>query len=64
MNEKIRNLMREVERRGGKVGFSDSIPDEIAEEFLMQVLDCPDCRDDRETIDRVLGTSRGTVRNH
>lgn len=44
MNEKIARMMKEVERRGGIVGGVGAIPDEVAEAFLAEVLDCPDCR--------------------
>ncbi|MGZ5473964.1 MAG: hypothetical protein ACXW31_13065 [Thermoanaerobaculia bacterium] len=69
MNRKIRNLMREIERRGGNVGLSESIPDEVAEQFLREILDCPDCRtaaEDEKTIDRILaGTAMpGRARSH
>lgn len=69
MNEKIRNLMREIERRGGRVGLSESIPDEVAEQFLREILDCPDCgtaADDGAAIDAILaGTARpGKTRSH
>lgn len=69
MNKKIRNLMREIERRGGRVGLSESIPDEVAEQFLREILDCPDCStavDDETPIDRVLaGTAMpGKARSH
>lgn len=43
MNEKIRRMMREIEKRGGMIGVSGSLPDEIAEQFLQEVLSCPDC---------------------
>ena len=44
MNRKIRQMMDEVERRGGVIHIDPGAPDEIAERFLEQVLDCPDCR--------------------
>ena len=43
MNEKIRRMMREIEQRGGMISVSGSLPDEIAEQFLQEVLSCPDC---------------------
>lgn len=44
MNERIKRMIREVERRGGKVGFCETAPDAVVEEFLEQVLACPDCQ--------------------
>ena len=62
MNEKLRRMMREIERRGGVIHVSETLPDAVAEAFLEQVLSCPDCcaaahSESREapTIDRVLG---------
>ena len=43
MNKKIERMMKEIERRGGVVGINPMLPDELAEEFLQQILDCPDC---------------------
>ena len=43
MNKKIRKMMREIERRGGLVSVHGALPDEIAEQFLRQILNCPDC---------------------
>lgn len=43
MNRKIRRMMREIERRGGKLYVNPRLPDEMAEEFLAEVLACPDC---------------------
>lgn len=73
MNRKLRSMMREIERRGGRVGLSPSMPDAVAEQFLREVLDCPDCGAEpndrlaeREPIDRILGgtAARGTARDH
>ena len=54
-------MIEEVERRGGTLHISDSLPDDLAEEFLEQALACPDgrARDDagirgEVTIDKVL----------
>jgi hypothetical protein len=62
VNRKIRAMIEEVERRGGALHVSDSLPDDLAEAFLEQVLACPDCRaradagiPDEVTIDKVLG---------
>ena len=58
MNAKIRRMMREIESRGGRVGVSEDLPDEVAEQFLDEILDCPDClelAEADERIDRVLG---------
>ena len=44
MNRKIEEMIKEVERRGGTVGFMPDAPEELVEQFLTEVLDCPDCR--------------------
>ena len=62
MNAKIRKMMREIESRGGRVGVSELLPDDVAEQFLDEILDCPHCMELAEAdqrIDRVLGRSRG-----
>lgn len=46
MNEKIQELLKQVEERGGSVHLSPHLPDTVAESFLRQVLDCPDCGHD------------------
>src|SRR4051794_26647879 len=43
MNDKIRRLRAEIERRGGSGTFTDDIPDKALEDFLQQVLECPCC---------------------
>jgi hypothetical protein len=43
MNDTIRRLKAEIERRGGRIHINDNLPDEITETFLREVLDCPDC---------------------
>jgi hypothetical protein len=43
MNEKIARMIREIERRGGAIGIHGETPDDIAEFFLAEILDCPDC---------------------
>jgi hypothetical protein len=43
MNKKIRELLKQLEERGGSVHLSPQLPDALAESFLRQVLDCPDC---------------------
>ena len=43
MNRKIARMRKEIERRGGVIGMSDRLPDDIAEFFLAEILDCPDC---------------------
>ncbi|HYI10070.1 MAG TPA: hypothetical protein VEK57_13505 [Thermoanaerobaculia bacterium] len=74
MNRKIRKMMREVERRGGTIGLSDSLPDHVAEQFLQNILDCPDCSEtgnhapggmlsfDGPSIDKMLGGNHGRSR--
>ena len=64
MNRKIRTMMREIERRGGQVGASDNLADEVAEVFLREILDCPECREEAEEndrLDRLLGWSLFTI---
>jgi hypothetical protein len=43
MNKKIRRMIQEIERRGGMINLSGSLPDDLAERFLLEVLSCPDC---------------------
>ena len=43
MNKKIKRMMRDIERRGGVIRIGESLPDNIAEQFLEQILSCPDC---------------------
>jgi len=43
VNVKIERMMEEVERRGGKVVNLNKLPDDVAEQFLREVLSCPDC---------------------
>ena len=43
MNDTIRRLKAEVERRGGRIYINDNLPDEITETFLREILACPDC---------------------
>ena len=50
MNKRIAKMIAEIQERGGVVGINPSMPDDLAEEFLLQVLDCPDCRAEAEEI--------------
>jgi hypothetical protein len=43
MNKKLRAMKKEIERRGGVVGLAPNLPDEVAELFLREILECPDC---------------------
>ena len=43
---RIRAMRAEIERRGGIVGPLDGLPDDVAELFLREVLDCPDCQEE------------------
>ena len=58
MNAKIQRMMQEVERQGGKLFGVENMPDDVAEQFLREVLSCPDCCAspfaDRPTIDKIL----------
>jgi hypothetical protein len=42
--ERIRDMVTKIERRGGIVGLSPNTPDWLKEQFLREVLDCPDCK--------------------
>ena len=50
MNERIRQLKAEIERRGGMSFISDDLPDEVAELFLQEILTCPDCMEEPRQI--------------
>jgi len=67
MNEKIQRMMQEIERRGGKVFGLETMPDAVTEQFLREVLSCPDCCaipfGDRPTIDKILAGAQ-RVSNH
>lgn len=41
-------MMREIERRGGIVHIDRNMPEEMAADFLDQVLSCPGCGDDSD----------------
>ena len=43
MSKRLRALKREIKRRGGLVGVAPDLPDDVAELFLREILDCPDC---------------------
>lgn len=43
MNDRIRKMKEEIERRGGVLHLGDELPDPIMELFLDEVLNCPDC---------------------
>ena len=43
MNDRIRRMTEEIEKRGGSVYYPHDAPDEILEKFLEQVLACPCC---------------------
>jgi len=43
MNDTVRNLKAEIERRGGHIYINENLPDEITETFLREILACPDC---------------------
>jgi hypothetical protein len=44
VNRIVRKLKAEIEARGGIVFVPPDLPDEIAEMFLREVLECPDCQ--------------------
>jgi len=66
MNKRINKMLREVERRGGLISIHGSIPDDVAEHFLEEVLACPDCRAAaaEAPIDQILGGSVRPKRSH
>jgi hypothetical protein len=43
MNDTIRRLKAEIERRGGRIHINDNLPDEITETFLREILACSGC---------------------
>ena len=43
MNKRLRRMKEEIERRGGLVHIAPELPDQVAELFLREILDCPDC---------------------
>jgi hypothetical protein len=43
MNDTIRRLKAEIERRGGLIHINPNLPDELTEAFLREILACPDC---------------------
>jgi hypothetical protein len=43
MNDTIRRLKAEIQRRGGRIHINDNLPDELTERFLREILECPDC---------------------
>lgn len=45
-NRRIEKMLRQIESRGGKVGFAPDTPPEVLERFLTEVLQCECCRGD------------------
>lgn len=43
MNKTIRRLKQEIEQRGGSVHIDENLPDDVAEQFLREILSCPRC---------------------
>jgi hypothetical protein len=43
MNDTIRRLKAEIERRGGHIYINENLPDALTETFLREILACPDC---------------------
>jgi hypothetical protein len=41
--ERVEEMKREIERRGGNLHVDDTLPLEVQELFLKEVLSCPDC---------------------
>ena len=59
MNRKLRRLQREIERRGGVLHVAPQLPDEIAELFLREILECPDCMAEARKGGKSLEQTRG-----
>ena len=58
MNETLRKLRGEIEKRGGVVHLEPNLPDEVAELFLREILDCPDCMAEARTAAQAEGGPR------
>jgi hypothetical protein len=54
---KLRAVKKEIERRGGVVGLAPNLPDEVAELFLREILECPDCMEEAKKA-RIPGSVR------
>lgn len=57
-NRRIKKLMEEIRRRGGRVGISEECSNEEAEFFLREVLDCPDCLEEARQAGRFPASQR------
>ena len=57
MNDTIRSLKAEIERRGGSIFINENLPDEVTEMFLRQILACPDCAPHRATPPRTQSSA-------
>ncbi|HUO84868.1 MAG TPA: hypothetical protein VM534_07110 [Thermoanaerobaculia bacterium] len=42
--DRIEQMKRQIEARGGIIGISSTAPEWVTERFLQIVLDCPDCQ--------------------
>ena len=49
MNDTIRSLKAEIERRGGSIHINPNLPDDIAETFLRAVLAHTNCASRQST---------------
>jgi len=45
MNRRLKELMKEIERRGGLIKVHGEVSDEVAEHFFQEVLACRECRE-------------------
>ncbi len=43
MNRRLKKLVKQLELAGGTVMMPDDLPEEIADAFLEELLNCPDC---------------------
>jgi len=64
MNRKLRRLQREIERRGGILHVSPQLPDDMAELFLREILECPDCMAEARKGETILEDPRRRDRGH
>ena len=63
MNKRLRKMMREIEKRGGEIHLAPDLPVGIAELFLREVLECPDCLAEARRL-RLPGDGGSSKRDH
>jgi hypothetical protein len=52
MKKQHREIIRKLKAAGGRVGINENTPDYITEGFIRGILECPDCRQALEEVDR------------